>query len=391
MGMILSLWGVLGVGLATLAWSQVGAAQPPSTGPGSRQCSFDDGGALVGWTIHGDAAIDLTRSHVEGGGSLKVAPGDKALLQLRDTDESGRVELWIYDDGTRPDNTQVNRTGPRWGLVQNDGRLLAVGILYAGYLGGDEGYTATACDGKDWFNQLFWLGVKRAPVGWHKWTFDSDAETSLRVLHNDRELTAVDPDKTGLTGFAGLLLGDAQLANINRSFPKVSFGEDEQTAYGDCWTGAKVVFAGHSGIDAATGEGRARNSGWGPDEHLPPSQWQDGAGTSESYRRCCTSVGWVAQALAIRLLHSEAAWHHDAFLDYVDRWMFEDDAVFVKVIKDATGRDHDHDWARQGQAWDRFVNDMWARHRGMLNAPISGWKEPHDDTPYRFALEHPQK
>ena len=47
--------------------------------------------------------------------------------------------------------------------------------------------------------------------------------------------------------FAGLLLGDEQLANINQSFPKASFGEDEQTAYGDCWTGAKVVFAGHSG------------------------------------------------------------------------------------------------------------------------------------------------
>ena len=69
---------------------------------------------------------------------------------------------------------------------------------------------------------------------------------------------------------AGLLLGDESLAHVNQSFPKVSFGEDEQTAYGDCWTGAKVVFAGHSGIDAATGAGRQRGSGWGPYEHLPP-------------------------------------------------------------------------------------------------------------------------
>jgi hypothetical protein len=28
----------------------------------------------------------------------------------------------------------------------------------------------------------------------------------------------------------------------------IPFGEDEQTAYGECWTGAKVVFTGHSGI-----------------------------------------------------------------------------------------------------------------------------------------------
>ena len=61
--------------------------------------------------------------------------------------------------------------------------------------------------------------------------------------------------------FAGLLLGVDDWARINSAFPKVSFGEDEQSAYGDCWTGAKVVFAGHSGIDVATGAGRARGQG----------------------------------------------------------------------------------------------------------------------------------
>jgi hypothetical protein len=186
--------------------------------------------------------------------------------------------------------------------------------------------------------------------------------------------------------FAGLLLGDEQLANINRSFPKASFGEDEQTAYGDCWTGAKVVFAGHSGIDAATGAGRSRGNGWGPYEHTPPAQWQAGQKTSESYRRCCTSVGWVAQALALRLMHAEKAWAHDAFFDYVDRWMYENDAAFVKTIKQATGQDHDKDWARQGQAWDAFTNEMWARHRPSLPAPTDGWQQPHDDSYYRKAI-----
>jgi hypothetical protein len=174
--------------------------------------------------------------------------------------------------------------------------------------------------------------------------------------------------------FAGILLGDDQLANLNQSFPKVSFGEDEQTAYGDCWTGAKVVFTGHSGIDAATGSGRSRGNDWGPYEHIPPSQWNDGHNTSEAYRRSSTTVGWVAQALAIRLMRAESFWNHDAFLDYADRWMHEDDAVFLKTIKEATGRDHDREWARQGQAWDAFVNEMWARHRPTLEAPSDGWK-----------------
>jgi hypothetical protein len=190
--------------------------------------------------------------------------------------------------------------------------------------------------------------------------------------------------------FAGLLLGDDELAHINTTFPKTSFGEDEQTAYGDSWTGAKVVFAGHSGIDAATGLGRDRGNGWGPYEHTPPSEWKAGQNTSESYRRCCTSVGWVAQALALRLLSAEKAWNHDAFFDYVDRWMFEDDAAFIKTIAAATGRDHDHDWSRQGQAWDAFVNEMWARHRSTLAAPVNGWKQPHDDSYYRNAVAHRQ-
>jgi hypothetical protein len=64
--------------------------------------------------------------------------------------------------------------------VQRDGKVLAAGILYANYLGGSEGYTATACDGRNWFNRLFWLGVRRAPAGWHKWTFDFDPEGASR-------------------------------------------------------------------------------------------------------------------------------------------------------------------------------------------------------------------
>lgn len=737
------------MGLSGRSWSQEPCAATPLGSAQTRQLSFDTREALAGWTVTGDVTIDMTKGRQGRDGALKVGPGGRALLKLRDKDESGKVEFWVYDDGTTPEQARTSRVGPRWGLVQNDGNVLAVGILYASYLGGSEGYTATACDGQRWFEQLFWLGVKRAPAGWHKWTFDFDPEAGLQVLHNDREVSAVDPSKTRMKGFsaiaiwgdngkgreqtvwvddasvtlggpvklipageanpydeksvaadttvrrsavvytaanapvtpklddlplresvsqygitwtfekpapvgqfvngdwyvvgpatiqaiepkplygreipkreldrmdkerpegqrvrhgfmlnppakmqvaydsgvrnwfepalirkvpvamkpgdslvstismskglvlhaqlrnkiergvddsspirtaavltcvaqpqpadafrpafcdrqqriylarnlkrellptaaatksvpkveqyvrftqrpwvgtgffgfeepvenmpqygleygrvvglsalllasdlkperkepllinfvqigidlggmvraghsgwtgwgghgsgrklpivfAGLLLGDEQLANINRSFPKASFGEDEQTAYGECWTGAKVVFAGHSGIDAATGVGRGRNSAWGPYEHLPPSQWKDGPNTSESYRRCCTSVGWVAQALALRLMRAERAWSHDAFFDYVDRWMYEDDAGFVKTIKEATGRDHNKDWARQGQAWDGWVNEMWAKHRPTLPAPTDGWKQPHDDTYYRTAIERSQ-
>lgn len=97
----------------------------------------------------------------------------------------------------------------------------------------------------------------------------------------------------------------------------------------------------------------------------------DDQNTSESYRRCCTSVGWVAQTLALRFMHAEQAWGHDAFFDYVDRWMYEDDTAFVKTIKEATDRDHDKDWAK---------------HRPALHAPTDGWKQNHDDAYYCTAI-----
>jgi len=747
-------------GLSAPVWSQekpaatrTGESQPASGDV--KKLTFDGKEALAAWTIAGDITIDMTKNREGKGGSLKVGPGGKALLKLRDRDESGKVELWVHDDCAKPEDVKASRVGPRWGLVQGDGKVLVIGILYASYLGGSEGYTASACDGKSWFDQLLWLGVNRAPAGWHKWTIDFDVEAGIQFLHNDKDVnrtldagkaglkgfcaiaiwgdegkgneqtvwvddvsvtlggpvktvpvieadpydekavaaematkrpavihtkdnapatpkledlplkesvsqygitwtfdkparvgqfvngdwyvvgpatvTAIEPkplygdeipkrqldhmDKerkaeqrvrngfmlnppakmkvaydsgvrnwfdpslirklpvamkpgdslvstismpknlvlraqlrnkiergvddsspirtaavltcvgepqpadafrpafcdrqpkihlarnlkrellpnaaategvpkkldlfvrftqrpwvgTGFFGFeepvenmpqygmeygrvsgvcalllctdfkpeqkepllvnyvqigidlggmvraghpgwtgfgghgsgrklpivfAGLLLGDEQLANIGKSFPKVSFGEDEQTAYGDCWTGAKVVFAGHSGIDAATGVGRSRGNEWGPYEHMPPSQWKAGQNTSEAYRRTCTSGGWVAQALALRLLHAEKAWGHDAFFDYEDRWMYEDDAASVKTLKEATGKDYDHEWSRHGWAWqekEAFVKEMWAKHRPTLPAPTDGWKQKHDDTYYRTAIEKAQE
>ena len=712
-----------------------------------KQWTFDGTEALAGWTVTGEVGFDNTKSREGQQGALRIGPGGKVSIKLRDKAGSGTLEIWVYDDATTPENPKAAHVGPRWGLLENDNKVLAAGILYNSYLGGDEGYSATLYDGKTWFNQLFWLGVKRTPPAWHKWTFDFDPDMGLQLSHNGKELGAVDPAKVDLTGFnsiaiwgdqsgprgqnlwvsnvtvtlggpvkvvatggaadpyddaavaadaavsrpvtlyaksnppptpkladlplvpsvsqygitwtferpvragrfvngdwyvvgpatikaidpkplyggeipklqldhmdkerpeaarvrngfmieppaaqkvaydsgvrnffdpalvqklpaelkpgdslvstismpkglklraplwhdiergvddsspirtaavltcvaepqpadafrpafcdrqqkiylsrnlkrellptvaavkdmpslerfvrftrrpwvgtgffgfeapvenmpqygrdygrvagisalllctdlkpepkepllvnyvqvgidlgamirgghpgfdahgghgsgrklpivfAGLLLDDPVLANIGRWFPKASFGEDEQTAYGECWTGAKVVFTGHSAIDAATGVGRSRGNHWGPYEHLPPSRWGPGQNTSEAYRRCCTSVAWVAQALALRLMHAEKAWNHDAFFDYVDRWMFENDAGFVKTVKEATGKDHSPEWARQGQSWEPYVNEMWFKYRPGLAAPTDGWKQPHDDTYYRTAVE----
>ena len=165
--------------------------------------------------------------------------------------------------------------------------------------------------------------------------------------------------------FAGMLLNDTLMQSPLSKFPKLRFGEDMQTMYDSCWTGAKVVYAGHCGV--IDGKAADSQSGWGPYEHLDPSQWVSNLG--ESYRRCCTSISWIGEALAARIMHAEKLWNHDAFFDYVDRWMTEKDSSFVAIIKAKKGWDFSASWCRQGQCFDDFVNEMWRQYRP--NFPVS--------------------
>jgi len=164
--------------------------------------------------------------------------------------------------------------------------------------------------------------------------------------------------------FAGLLLGDEEMAAPTKTFPKVEFGEDNQTMYGQGWTGAKALFAGHSGIQSASG--KIERPKWGPYEHLHPSEWTSSNFQSEAYRRANTSSSWVGQALVIRLLKGEKYWQHDAFFDYVDRWMTEKDgdhrSEIMKHWPDAPLKDKDS-WAHQGNTRDPFVKTMWTMYR----------------------------
>jgi hypothetical protein len=172
--------------------------------------------------------------------------------------------------------------------------------------------------------------------------------------------------------FAGLLLGDEDMQSPAKKYPNVRFGEDMQTMYGKGWTGATALYAGHVGQTGLAGQ-----VGWGAYEHLPPAEWP--AQIGEDYRRCCTSIAWVGQALAARILHAEKAWNHDAFFDYVDRWMTEDDTPHIAEIKQAKGWDYSAPWERQRQAWDPFVDTLWAKYRNpppLASGPASSAPRP---------------
>jgi len=168
---------------------------------------------------------------------------------------------------------------------------------------------------------------------------------------------------------AGMLLGDNDMACPTKSMPNVKFSDDMQTMYGHAWTGAEVVYAGHQGV-------KPDQEDWGPYEHLQPAEWP--GNTGENYRRCCTSICWVGEALAIRMLKAEKLWDHDAFLDYCDRWMNEDDTEHIRIIREQRGQDYSADYNRGRQTWYAVVNEMYAKYRPTFSAPMDGWKVPHE-------------
>jgi hypothetical protein len=182
--------------------------------------------------------------------------------------------------------------------------------------------------------------------------------------------------------FAGILLNNDGMKNVSANHPN-QFGEDMQTVYVDlippagtyqqAWQGAKVIYGGHYGV---TTNGTPVSVGlFGPYEQLQPSSWPLINGNEqlgEAYRRCCTSVSWVGEALAIRILKAQNVWNYQPFFDYVDRWMMEDDTQPVAEIKAQTGFDYSANWERQGQTrfWLQgefpqytFIDDMWTAYR----------------------------
>ena len=149
--------------------------------------------------------------------------------------------------------------------------------------------------------------------------------------------------------FAGVLLEHEGMKHV-----KASFAEDEQTYYGQGYRGQKALWT----IDR---DPNRRH------EHLPPEKWAgppfrgDNDGwKSESYRML-NGPTWVGQALACRLLRAQGDWNHDAFFDYVDRWVAEaaDGTVDRKTLRQAS---YDP-FSGAGE----FVKNMWQMYPKMAD------------------------
>lgn len=142
--------------------------------------------------------------------------------------------------------------------------------------------------------------------------------------------------------FASIVLDKPELTDLP---PTAIFQEDTQTYYGKGWFGQTALW------QMIIHHGRRDTY-----EEKPPEQWEKWDKTSEAYRNCCTSSAWVGTTLAARYLKAIKLWGHDAYFDYTDRWMREDDPY--------TGARGEHVRPRQEtKAFDPFVTAMWRAYR----------------------------
>ena len=134
------------------------------------------------------------------------------------------------------------------------------------------------------------------------------------------------------------------LSDPDGSRPRTVFSEDMQTYYGSGGDNQSVLwqvcFHTHPRPPL---EIKARA------DFDKTDRWLDG------YRQLC-SGSYVGAALAARLMNATQAWDHDAFFDYVDRWMRPEEVCTAKIA----------DGGAQSvlrRTPDLFVEQMWIAYR----------------------------
>ncbi len=202
--------------VGALVWIGV---SPRRAVAGIQSYNFNIDGVPAGWKHTGGVSIDTGKNHGEGsGGSLKLAPGAVAVLNVAKVDSVGKIEFWVFDDGTKPEDPKAYRDGPTWGIQAAAGAVEVVGPIYASYLSGDTTYAVgMSPDGGGLYRDVIYLGINRNP-GWHKWTFLFDNIKGLTLFYDDKDINTdrqlVNQDNIKTSGFVSVrIAGDTGAGN----------------------------------------------------------------------------------------------------------------------------------------------------------------------------------
>jgi cysteine-rich repeat protein len=174
--------------------------------------------------------------------------------------------------------------------------------------------------------------------------------------------------------FAGYFLNDFDMLNVEQEYGQ--FAEDYMTTY----INPPVMYnPPYGNYDLAW---KNLNSPWQTQQGIPEflfagnvnyalSRWFGiGAplGSPEQpapYRRCCLSPGWAGIALVVEKLGIQNIWNHNAFLDYVERYMDIEGMVYPYLDDSPPGDSVTfsgiNGYERHHDAW---VRNMYDTHHG---------------------------
>ena len=140
--------------------------------------------------------------------------------------------------------------------------------------------------------------------------------------------------------FAAKMLNDSAMLKVGIDYAADGhFGEDDQTYYG-------TSNVARWGWNCGSGQNYFQNgcSGSGSKDCRDPTGQSDAC---SDYRSCCTVPFWVGQMLSALILNEKGTWNHNAYFDFVDRWM-------AGNLSDANGTQN------------QFVTYMWNTYRNNL-------------------------
>lgn len=182
------------------------------TGCFAQLLDFEKADVLQKLAITGSAQLEAAPAE-RGGNALRIDPKSRVIWKLRDETASGKVSFWVYDDCTVADNPKTSQAGPRWGVIQANGRVLTAGAFYAKYLTGAETYSVSESDQKNWFSPIQYIGEKRQ-AKWRQWTFDFSPDSGCTMSLDGTPIKRFDWNKTQSAGFTGVaFFGDDSLGS----------------------------------------------------------------------------------------------------------------------------------------------------------------------------------
>ncbi|MEN8191672.1 MAG: FlgD immunoglobulin-like domain containing protein [Bacteroidota bacterium] len=195
---------------------------------------------------------------------------------------------------------------------------------------------------------LDYYGVVTTPSGWRVFRNNGG-------LMNGRKFPVV---------LAGKVLNNNDMLNMATLRPDIHFSENDQTFYVE-----------QSDIDITNGPT------WSPDsrdvvtmpyetEDLGLPEWGIRHATSPNisnkywetaYRRCCTMSSMQGVALAVHIMELKENWGHNAFLDYLDRYLSIEKQIYF------TGVDDPNISANKSALYGRTPVEVFENMYGMYN------------------------